>query len=635
MYAEPSVIYFATNNFESATMYRYITGFLFLLSTAVFAQTSQPDQPIRGYGSSSVFSHNDYLQPVPFYMAYLSETGYVEADIFLEKGKLLVAHTKEEVSMLNSLEDMYLRPLQACIRKNRGYVFADTSKTLTFMIDLKTEAQTTLPALVTLIKNYKELTTCKSLLITISGNMPSPDKWSQYPSFINFDGRPGIAYTKEQLQRVPLISDNYVKYSDWKGTTNITDSQAEKIIALRDEVHAKNKPLRLWGMPDRASSWAMFMNLGIDIINTDHPQDAVKYVSRYGKDNFRLATSQTTYQPTKKFSATAVPKNIILLIADGTGLAQIYSGYTANHGALNVFNMGTVGLSITRSANGYITDSAAGATALSTGRKTNNRYIGVDSVGTRLPTIAEQLKQKGYHISIASCGDITDATPASFYAHQPDRKMSEPIALDFMSTNFDVLIGGGKNSFVARGDKRNLFDELQRKGYTVSDQLSALPTIDNTRFVVIDDDAELRKSDGRGNFLTDSFRKASAMSVKSKQPFFMMFEGAQVDWGGHSNNLPYLATEFLDFDALVGEAVKFADQNGETLVIVTADHETGGLSLVGGDPGTGAVTGSFSTGGHTAIPVPVFAYGPGAHLFTGVYQNTQIYYKMLQLVGGK
>ncbi|MEJ1236681.1 alkaline phosphatase [Chryseolinea sp. T2] len=614
----------------------HLTALILLISSTAFCQTpSQSAQPVRPYGTGSVFSHNDYLQPVPFYMAYLAGVGYVEADVFLQSKKLLVAHTKEEISEANSLEELYVRPLQAVIRRNRGFVFADTSKTLTFMIDLKSDAQSTLPALVALLKNYKELTTAKSLRITISGSMPTPDKWKQYPSYIYFDGRPNITYSNEQLLRVPLISDSFTNYSDWKGNTEMSEDQLSKIAAVRDAVHAKNKPLRLWGIPDGPNAWATSMKLGIDIINTDHPQDAVKYVSRYGKDNFELAGKQATYQPTKKFSTTAVPKNIILLIGDGTGLAQIYSGYTANHGSLNVFNMGTVGLSITKSSNGYITDSAAGATAFSTGRKTNNRFIGVDSVGTRLPTVAEHLKQKGYHISIASCGDITDATPASFYAHQRDRGMSEPIALDFMSTNFDVLIGAGAKSFVERTDKRNLFDELQRKGYTVSGQLSTLPAVDNTRFVIIDDAAGLRKSNGRGNFLTDSFKKASAMSVKSKQPFFMMFEGAQVDWGGHSNDLPYLATEFLDFDALVGEAVRFADQDGQTLVIVTADHETGGLSLVGGDIASGSVRSNFSTGGHTAIPVPVFAFGPGAHLFTGVYQNTQIYSKIMQLVGGK
>jgi len=604
-----------------------------LLSTAAYSQSNKrPDDTVIHYGPSSVFSHNDYLQPVPFHTAFLSEAGYVEADVFLRGSKLLVAHTKEDISEDYNLEEMYLRPIRAVVRRNKGNVFPDSSKVLTLMIDIKSDATATLSAIVALLKNYKELTRCTTLRITISGNMPAPEKWGDYPAFVNFDGRPGITYTREQLARLTLISESFARYSKWKGSGKIDETEASKIVAIREEIHAKGKPMRLWGAPDAVNAWATFMNLGVDIINTDHPKDAVTFVTRFAHDNFKAASQQSAYRPTRTFPFTAVPKNVILLIGDGTGLAQMYSGYTANHATLSMFNMGTVGLSITAASNAYITDSAAGATAMATGKKTNNRYISVDSVGTRLTTIAEHLEQKGFHTAIASSGDITDATPACFYAHQRDRGMSEPIARDFLSSNVDILIGAGRKSFVERSDKQDLFAELQRKGYSVSDRLSSLDTINATRFVVIDDAAGLRKSNGRGDFLSTAFKKASAMCVKSRQPFFMMFEGAQVDWGGHANELPYLATELLDFDALVGEAVKFADQDGQTLVIVTADHETGGLSLLGGDFANGNVRGDFSTGGHTAIPVPVFAFGPGAYLFTGVYQNTQIYHKIMQLL---
>ena len=112
-----------------------------------------------------------------------------------------------------------------------------------------------------------------------------------------------------------------------------------------------------------------------------------------------------------------------------------------------------------------------------------------------------------------------------------------------------------------------------------------------------------------------------------------MTEGAQVDYGGHANDLPYVAMEVLDFDKTVGEALRFADQDGETLVIVTADHETGGLTLLDGNYPKGYVGGQFSTNDHTAIPVPVFAYGPRSGLFRGVYENTAIFNKILQAYG--
>lgn len=604
---------------------------LLVASTAVFAQASDAHKPLS-YGSHSVFSHNDYLQPVPFYAAYLSDVGFVEVDIFLERRRLLVAHTKEEIVEDRTLEEMYLKPLRGMIRRNKGRVYSDSLRQLTLMIDLKSESESTMAALVALLANYKELTTTPTLTFAISGNMPAPATWNKYPAYIKFDGRPGVAYTAEQLARVALISDSFSRYSAWNGRGELDDDSKTKIATLRDESHGLNKRLRLWGAPDINNAWTTLMKLKVDIINTDHPSDAVRFVTRYDLDNFKATTRQAVYRPVRKFPITAIPKNVILLISDGTGLAQIYTGFTANHGGLNMFNMGTVGLSITNASDAYITDSAAGATAMSTGKKTKNRYIGVDSVGTKLPTIAEQLKAKGYHVAIASSGDITDATPASFYAHQIDRKMSEPIARDFLTSDIDILIGANRKSFIDRTDKLNLFTELRHKGYTVSDRLASLDTIRLNRFVVIDDAATLTKANGRGDFLVASFHKAATACARSNKPFFMMFEGAQVDWGGHDNVLPYLATEMLDFDAMVGEALKFADANGETLVVVTADHETGGLSLLGGDFNAGSVRGSFSTGGHTAIPVPVFAFGPGAHEFTGVYQNTEIYHKLMRLL---
>lgn len=604
---------------------------LVLAGISAYSQSANMAKEVN-YGPHSVFSHNDYLQQVPFYEAYLAGVGYVEADVFLQRGSLVVAHAEAEISQDRTLETLYLRPLATQMQRNKGFVFADTSRHLTLMIDIKSESASTLKALVALLARYKELTTSKSLRIVISGNMPEPKAFSQYPSFVYFDGRPATTYDAAQSARLALISDSFARYSKWNGRGDMAADDIAKIEQVRDAAHAQGKRLRLWGSPDNANAWATFIRLNIDVINSDHPQDAVKYVSQFRHNNFQLVAQQPVYRPTRVFASALAPKNVILLIADGTGLAQFYSGFTANHHALNIFNMSTVGLSITRSSDSYITDSAAGATAMSTGKKTNNHYVGVDSLGTRLPTVAEQLKQRGYHIAIASCGDITDATPASFYAHQNNRSMSQEIAQDFMSSNIDILVGAGVKSFNERGDKQDLFAKLHAKGYTVANQWTSMDTIRSTRYVVIDDKAGLRKSNGRGDFLTTAFKKATASSVKSGRPFFMMFEGAQVDWGGHNNELPYLTTELLDFDKMVGEAIKFADTHGETLVVVTADHETGGLSLLGGDFQTGSVRGSFSTGGHTGIPVPVFAFGPGADQFTGVYNNTEIYFKIMNLL---
>jgi alkaline phosphatase len=358
------------------------------------------------------------------------------------------------------------------------------------------------------------------------------------------------------------------------------------------------------------------------------------FLKKLPANTYSNPAPHAVYKPAAPAPAgTGRPKNVILLIGDGMGLAQVYTGYTLNQGDLNLFQIRDIGFSITAAADNYITDSAAGATAMATGHKTRNRYISVDTVGKPLPAITQSLKQKDFRTAIISAGDITDATPACFYAHQPERSMSEAIALDFMGTNNDILIGGGVASFTRRKDDQNLLSRLAQKGYTVSTSFAALDTIRSNRFVVLDDSAVVSKQKGRGDFLPHALQKSLSALTPGGKPFFIMAEGAQIDWGGHSNNVEYVGREMLDFDQAIGEALRFADRNGETLVVITADHETGGLSLLGGNVAARTVRGNFSTGDHTGIPVPVFAYGPGAEQFRGVYQNTEICRKICALLG--
>jgi alkaline phosphatase len=373
------------------------------------------------------------------------------------------------------------------------------------------------------------------------------------------------------------------------------------------------------------------MNLKVDVIGTDHVSELVSFTKSLPQNTFHNQIPHTVYQPQYKYASVA-PKNIILMIGDGMGLTQLYSGYTANRGGLSIFNIKSIGFSVTTALDSYITDSAAGATAMSTGKKTNNRFIGVDSLGNTLPLITEKLKAKGFKTAIISSGDITDATPASFYAHQSERSLNEDIANDFLKSNTDILIGGGLKAFKERADNRNLLQILKESGYSVFEDFTALETIKGDKFVIIDDSAVVSKMKGRKDFLPRSIERVTSLLAKSDKPFFLMAEGAKVDVGGHENNVAYVVTEVLDFDQAVGEAMKFVDQNGETLLIITADHETGGLSLLGGNISAGDVVGNFSTNDHTAVMVPVFSYGPGAENFQGVYQNTDINSKLLELL---
>lgn len=602
-------------------------GLFFLVSISCGTSSAQI------FTASNIFAHNDYEKKVPFFGAYDRQVGYIEADVHLVDGKLLVAHDKANVLSDKTLDQLYLGPLQEKISLNKGSVYADAKRSLALMIDMKTDGQSTLLAIIQLLNKYPSLTACKTLNITMSGNMPPPGQWSAYPPFIKFDGRPGVSYTEEQWKRITLVSASFAAYSKWNGKGVIPRKEHGMLEEVIKVAHDRKKPVRFWATPDFANAWIKEMELGIDVLNTDHVSDLAEFLVLLPKNSFTSNAPHRIYTPLyNRERWRKTPKNVILMIGDGTGLAQWYSGYTANRGALNVFQLTDVGLSITSSSDNYITDSAAGATAMATGSKTNNRFVGVDSTGKPLATVAEAFKKNKFNVAIISNGDVTDATPASFYAHRNERSMSEEIALDFTNSDIDILVGGGEKAFMKRKDGRNLMNELSDRKYEVSNAFRSIDAVKSHRFVILEDSSVVSKQKGRGDFLSRSLNKSLAVLSAQPQPFLIMEEGAQIDWGGHENNMEYVIREVLDFDQAIAEAIKFVDKNNETLLIITADHETGGLTLLDGNFTKGSVMGKFSTNDHTGIAVPVFSYGPGAEQFRGVYQNTEIYRKIMALM---
>ncbi len=331
---------------------------------------------------------------------------------------------------------------------------------------------------------------------------------------------------------------------------------------------------------------------------------------------------------------TKKPKNIILLIGDGMGTAQIYAGLTANKGWLNIERCPFIGFHKNQSSNEYVTDSGAGATAFATGQKTYNTAIGVDSMGKPRTTILE-IASKNYLATglVVTC-NITDATPAAFIAHQPKRSMMEEIANDFLTTDVDVLIGGGRKYFSKRKDGKNLLDSFVKKGYKVLDTMSEVVKVKNGKLAGFIAEVDPPKiSNGRGNQLVLSTNTALQILSNNQKGFFLMIEGSQIDWGGHANDADYVIKEMIDFDKAVGAALDFAEKDGNTLVIITADHETGGLALTNGDIKKGMVEMKFITTHHTGVMIPVFAYGPSAIKFAGIYQNTDIFFKIKNAFG--
>ena len=330
-------------------------------------------------------------------------------------------------------------------------------------------------------------------------------------------------------------------------------------------------------------------------------------------------------------------KNIIFLIGDGMGITQITAANYANGNHLNLEKFNYIGLHKSYSSSGLIPDSGAAGTALSTGKKTYNGAIGMDADTVAQQTILELAEEKGLATGLIATSTITHATPASFIAHQPSRKMYEEIAADFLHTDIDLFIGGGLKHFTERKDGRNLLKELEEKNYYISD--STQQSIDDVKpdptknFGYLTAwDSPMKYSDGRRYLEKATQLGLDYLDAKNDKGFFIMIEGSQIDWGGHDNDQQYIIDEMIEFDRVVKLAYDFAAKDGETLVLITADHETGGMSINYGSSMDSLVC-KFTSGGHTADLIPVFAFGPGAENFTGIYENTSIYDKMLEALG--
>lgn len=326
------------------------------------------------------------------------------------------------------------------------------------------------------------------------------------------------------------------------------------------------------------------------------------------------------------------PENIILIIGDGMGVAHVHAGLTANKGRLFLENFKHVGFTKTHSANSYITDSAASATALATGNKTDNGAIGVDTDQQPVENLTETAIRHGYATGLVATSSITHATPAAFAAHQVNRGMEEEIAQDLLESGVNVLIGGGHDYFTRRKDGRNLINEFTRNGYAYLQDVESIRAFDGNKLIALTAPRANGRLQTRGDMLPVSTETAIRTLQKHENGFFLMVEGSFIDSGGHANNTIQIVEEVLDLDRAIGKALDFAAEDGRTLIVVLADHETGGMTLLGGSYETGMVKGEYTTGGHSGVMTPVFAYGPGACLFTGIMDNTDIHAKISQLL---
>jgi alkaline phosphatase len=253
----------------------YIYVWLIALLIAALGTNAQQ----RKYSTANAHSHNDYQQRIPFHNAWNHRFGSIEADIYLYKGKLVVAHDSSQLARQWSLDSLYLRPLQKCIENNKGNVYADPDRSLQLMIDIKSEAVSTLDLLTQMLRTYPSLIRAASLKIVISGSRPAASQFASYPSWILFDGELRKEYQPQELAKIEMLSDNFARYSSWKGKGEIPEKDKQALQQQIDKAHQLGKKIRFWNAPDVPEAWNFFMQMGVDYINTDHIDGLGEYLN--------------------------------------------------------------------------------------------------------------------------------------------------------------------------------------------------------------------------------------------------------------------------------------------------------------------------------------------------------------------
>ena len=614
-----------------------------------------------------IHSHNDYAQRVPFFQAYAQQVSSIEADVFLHDGQLLVGHDVEDLRADMTFEALYVEPIVTLFARNGGRAFRDSDQTLQLMVELKSETDPTLRAVAALLGRWPEVfdpeVNPAAVRVAVTGRVPAPEAFDRYPRFLGFDGAWDADYTPEQLERIALISTNFRDFSQWNGKGTIIPDEKERLEQVIDRAHEQGKPVRFWNAPEGTTVYYTFYDMGIDYINTDKPEVCAAFFADFGNKNFRIGERRTassgvtgtkrldrttrdfrgfqndklqlsegidTYRPThRNDGGKGRIRNVIFLIGDGMGLSQITAAAYANCG-LTLMNFNYIGLQRNNALGAFTTDSAAGGSALATGERHANRHISMTEQGEAVPSLSDWFRGKGLPVGVVTLGNAVDATPTAFYGHSVERDNADELTRCLLDTPVDLLCGSGIRQFTERGDGIDLIGELS-KNYRFVRSIDEINAAEG-RVVCIDERMDEAAEESNLGLLAEATRAAiDKLQERGDKGFFLMVEGAKIDYAGHSRCLPGSVIEMLGFDLAVAEALKFADENGQTLVVVTADHETGGLVLLDGDEQSGRIMGVYTTDDHTPAMLPVFADGPGADRFCGTYLNTEIARRIREL----
>ena len=342
-------------------------------------------------------------------------------------------------------------------------------------------------------------------------------------------------------------------------------------------------------------------------------------------ESMKIGSEKTKFLEIKNFPDNLKAKNVIFVVGDGAGFSNVTLSRIVIGGLdyrLAIDQLPIQGASLTHPFGNVVTDSAAAGTAWATGNKTKNRYLSVDSNKENLKTLPEILSEKGYLSGLVATSSITHATPAAFYAHIDSRYETIQIAKQLLSSPINIALGGGQEFFdLKMVEETHVL--IDKKNYLKFD-------FKNNKKILglFDEDGIVRSSQNpTQQEMTNFALKQLDMDQSECTGFFLMTEGSQIDWAGHDNDAEKMVTEFQDFDNTISDLINFVTEDKETLLIITADHETGGLQIL--RQNNDRVIFQWGTARHTGAPVGVYAYGPGAENFTGLMDNTDIHFKIL------
>ena len=322
-------------------------------------------------------------------------------------------------------------------------------------------------------------------------------------------------------------------------------------------------------------------------------------------------------------------KNIIFLIGDGMGLTSVSMMQLESHYEETIFDRAdNIALQKTYSLDNRVTDSAASGTALATGAKTNNTVLGQLPDGTPLESLMEVASAKGKATGVVVTTYVQHATPAAFYAHVASRHDYTTISEQLLASPLDIAIGGGTAYFDERyGGRNEALRAIEESGFTLLESLDDALYCDAPRQLILL--AEKEVEDRLGYLASATTTALNHLEREGgRKGFVLMVEGSIIDGAGHGNDAVGQQAEMRDFMEAIGVAVAYAKKHPNTLVVVTADHETGGLAIVSGNSDFNlseqGIEYRWATDGHSGEMVPIYLYGTGAESINGIMENAEL-----------